>query len=347
MVFLYNKIGDDIMSEKKKVVFSGIQPTGNPTIANYIGAIKNYVALQDEYDCFYSIVDLHAITVRQNPAELRANTKNLMALLIACGLDIDKCTLYVQSHVSAHAQLNWILNCYTYMGEASRMIQFKEKSKANENNVNVGLFDYPVLQVADVLLYQTNLVPIGDDQRQHLELTRDIAIRFNNAYSPTFEVPDILMPKIGARIMSLSEPTNKMSKSDSDENGFVRLTDKPEVILRKIKRAVTDSGDEISFDKINKPGVSNLLSIYCVMNEKTIDEGLLDFQNVSGYGAFKQTVADSIISKLQPIQTRYNEIISDRRFIEEVMAKGAMQAERVAQKTLAKVMKKIGLVPRP
>ena len=335
------------MNDKKKVVFSGIQPSGSPTIANYIGAIKNYVALQEDYDCFYSIVDMHAITVRQPAPELRANTKQLMALLIACGLDIDKCTLYVQSHVTAHAQMCWILNCYTYMGEASRMIQFKEKSKANEGNVNVGLFDYPILQVGDILLYQTNLVPIGEDQRQHLELTRDIATRFNNTCSPTFEVPEMLIPKIGARVMSLSEPTKKMSKSADDINSFVMLLDKPEVIERKIKRAVTDSENAIVFDPEKKPGVSNLISIYCVMNDKTIKEGMLDFQNVSGYGAFKQTIADSVIAKLEPIQTKYNKLIADKDYIEKAMAKGAMQADRVSQKTLAKTMKKIGMVPRP
>ena len=335
------------MSDKKKVVFSGIQPSGSPTIANYIGAIKNYVALQDEYDCFYSIVDMHAITVRQSATELRANTKQLMALLIACGLDIGKCTLYVQSHVTAHAQMCWILNCYTYMGEASRMIQFKEKSKVNESNVNVGLFDYPILQVGDILLYQTNLVPIGEDQRQHLELTRDIATRFNNLYSPTFQVPELLIPKIGARVMSLSDPTKKMSKSDEDPNSYVMLLDSSEIIQRKIKRAVTDSDNTIAYDPKNKPGVSNLLTIYCVMNDKTIEEGLSDFQNISGYGTFKQMVADAVVAKLEPIQKKYNKLSDDKQYIEEAMLKGATQADKVAQKTLAKTMNKIGMVPRP
>ena len=239
------------MEDKKKVVFSGIQPSGSPTIGNYIGAIRNYVALQDEYDCFYSVVDLHAITVRQNPAELRKNSRDLIALLIACGVDPEKCTLYMQSHVSAHAELCWILNCFTYMGELSRMIQFKEKSKGNESGVVAGLFDYPVLQIADILLYQADLVPIGVDQKQHLEITRDVAIRFNNLYSPTFTVPEILIPKVGAKVMSISDPTKKMSKSSDDANSYILILDKPEDIKRKLKRAVTDSDNSIYFDEEN------------------------------------------------------------------------------------------------
>jgi len=335
------------MDTTKKRVFSGIQPSGSPTIGNYIGAIRNYVALQDEYDCFYSIVDLHAITIRQNPAELRASTRSIVALLTACGLDSDKCTLYVQSHVSAHSQLCWILNCFTYMGEASRMIQFKEKSKANEANVNVGLFDYPILQVADILLYQTNLVPIGEDQRQHLELSRDLASRFNSLYSPTFEVPDMLIPKVGGRVMSLSEPTKKMSKSDDDVNSYITLLEKPEDIVRKIKRAVTDSDNTILYDPEKKPGVSNLLEIYSIMSDKSLDESVNDFQSVTSYGVFKQSVADAIVAKLEPIQAEYSRIMSDKSYVDEIMSKGAKNAERVAYKTLAKVMKKVGLVPRP
>ena len=335
------------MEQNKKRVFSGIQPSGIPTIGNYIGAIRNYVALQEEYECFYCIVDMHALTVRQVPAELRANTKNMFALLIACGLDPEKCTLYVQSHVPAHAELCWILNCFTYMGEASRMIQFKEKSKAHEANVNVGLFDYPVLQVADILLYQTHLVPIGDDQRQHLELSRDIATRFNNLYSPTFEVPDMLIPKVGGRVMSLTEPTKKMSKSAEDENSFIRLLDKPEVIQRKIKRAVTDSGSSIIYDPENKPGVSNLLEIYSIVTGKSLDDAAKDFQNVKGYGVFKQTVADAVVARFEPIQAEYDRLISDKKYIEEMMAKGAQNAQRSAIRTLSKVKRKIGMVDRP
>lgn len=335
------------MNENKKRVFSGIQPSGSPTIGNYIGAIRNYVALQEEYDCFYCIVDLHAITIRQKPADLRARTKSIFALLLACGLDPDKCTLYVQSHVPAHTQLDWILNCYTYMGEASRMIQFKEKSKSNEANVNVGLFGYPILQVADILLFQTDLVPIGEDQRQHLELTRDIAIRFNNLYSPTFQVTDMLIPKVGGRVMSLSEPTKKMSKSDGDVNGYIDLLDKPEVILRKIKRAVTDSDNTILYDPKNKPGVSNLLEIYSIMTDASLDDTLKSFDGVTSYGVFKQTVADAVIAKIEPIQNEYDKIVADKAYVDQMMAKGADSAERVAGKTLSKVMKKVGMVPRP
>ena len=335
------------MEENKKRVFSGIQPSGSPTIGNYIGAIRNYVALQEEYECFYCIVDLHAITVRQNPAELRANTKSIVALLTACGLDPDKCTLFVQSHVSAHSELCWILNCFTYMGEASRMIQFKEKSKVNEANVNVGLFDYPILQVADILLYQTHLVPIGEDQRQHLELSRDVAIRFNNLYSPTFVVPDMLIPKVGGRVMSLSEPTKKMSKSDEDDNSYIMLLDKPEVIERKIKRAVTDSESSVIYDPEKKPGVSNLLEIYSIMSDKSLEQSQKDFVSVTSYGVFKQAVADAVVAKLAPIQAEYNKIISDKAYVDEIMLKGAQSADKAAYKTLAKVAKKIGMVPRP
>ena len=335
------------MDENKKRVFSGIQPSGSPTIGNYIGAIRNYVALQEEYECFYCIVDMHAITVRQTPADLRASTKSIVALLMACGLDPDKCTLYVQSHVSAHAELCWILNCFTYMGEASRMIQFKEKSKANEANVNVGLFDYPILQVADILLYQTHLVPIGEDQRQHLELTRDVAMRFNNLYSPTFVVPDMLIPKVGGRVMSLAEPIKKMSKSDEDTNAYIMLLDKPEDITRKIKRAVTDSDNTIIYDTAKKPGVSNLLEIYSIMTDKSLDDAVADFSGITSYGVFKQAVADAVVAKLEPIQNEYNRIISDKGYVDEIMAKGAQSAERAAYKTLSKVMKKVGMVPRP
>jgi tryptophanyl-tRNA synthetase len=335
------------MEQKRKRVFSGIQPSGSPTIGNYIGAIRNYVALQEEYECFYCIVDMHAITVRQTPAELRANTKSIFALLMACGLDPEKCTLYVQSHVPEHAELCWILNCYTYMGEASRMIQFKEKSKAHESNVNVGLFDYPVLQVADILLYQSHLVPIGEDQRQHLELTRDVATRFNNLYSPTFEVPDMLIPKVGGRVMSLTEPTKKMSKSDEDANSFIMLLDKPEVMQKKIKRAVTDSDNSIIYDPENKPGVSNLLEIYSIVTSKSLDAAAKDFANVKGYGVFKQTVADAVVARFEPIQTEYNRLISDKKYIEEMMAKGAKNAQRSALRTLSKVKRKVGMVERP
>ena len=337
------------MEEKKKVVFSGIQPSGSPTIGNYIGAIRNYVALQKEYECFYAVVDMHAITVRQNPAELRKNSRDLIALLLACGLDTELCTLYVQSHVPAHAELCWILNCYTYMGELSRMIQFKEKSKGNENNVVAGLLDYPVLQIADILMYQANLVPIGVDQKQHLEITRDVAVRFNNLYSPTFTVPEILIPKVGAKIMSINDPTKKMSKSSDDPNSYILILDKPEDIQRKIRRAVTDSENSIYFDEENKPGVSNLLSIYSVMTGKTIDESVNELSKLDGYGAFKDAVADAVIATLEPIQKRYAELSSDKDYIDKVMYENAMKASYVANKTLTKVKRKVGFadLPRP
>jgi len=333
-----------INMDEKKIVFSGIQPSGTPTIGNYIGAMRNFVALQQGYECYFCIVDLHAITVRKDPAELRSNIKSLFALLIAIGLDPERCTLYVQSHVPAHAELCWILDCYAYMGELSRMIQFKEKSKGQEN-VSVGLFNYPVLQVADILLYQTDLVPIGEDQRQHVEITRDIAIRFNNLYSPTFKVPDMLIPKVGARIMSINDPSKKMSKSSDDTNSYITLLDKPSEIASKFKKAVTDSENEIRFDPENKPGVSNLLSIYAVMSGKTIEQAQKDFTDCPGYGPFKQRVADAVISVLEPIQQRYDALVADRDLIDGLMAKGASKAAYAASKTLSKVKRKIGFVP--
>lgn len=337
------------MEEKKKVVFSGIQPSGSPTIGNYIGAIRNYVALQEEYECFYSVVDMHAITVKQNPAELRKNSRDLIALLIACGVDPEKCTLYIQSHVSAHAELCWILNCFTYMGELSRMIQFKEKSKGKENSVVAGLFDYPVLQIADILLYQADLVPIGLDQKQHLEITRDVAQRFNSLYSPTFTIPEILIPKVGGKVMSISDPTKKMSKSSDDPNSYILILDKPEDIKRKIKRAVTDSENEIRFDEENKPGVSNLISIYSVMTGKSIDESVNELSVLGGYGEFKNAVADAVIAALEPIQKKFNEISGDKEYLDKVLYENAMKASRTAFKTLAKVKRKVGFteLPRP
>lgn len=333
------------MENKRKVVFSGIQPSGTPTIGNYIGAIRNYIALQEEYECFYSVVDMHAITVKQDPAELRKNSRNLIALLIACGLDPDKSTIYIQSHVSAHAELCWILNCFTYMGELSRMIQFKEKSKGKESSVIVGLLDYPVLQVADILLYQTDLVPIGQDQKQHLEITRDVAARFNNLFSPTFTVPEILIPKVGAKIMSINDPTKKMSKSSDDANSYISILDAPEVIMKKIKRAVTDSENEIRFDEEDKPGVSNLLTIHAVMKGQDIKESEKELSSLRGYGDFKVAVADTIIDKLSPIQDEFKRISSDKAYLDGVLAASAEHANKVANKTLSKVKRKIGFSP--
>lgn len=336
------------MSEQaphKKVILSGIQPSGNLTIGNYIGAMKNFVTLQEEYDCYYCIVDLHAITVRQEPADLRRRTLELAALYIAVGLDPQKNTLFVQSHVPAHSELAWILNCFTYMGELSRMTQFKDKSQRHEENINAGLFTYPVLMASDILLYQPDLVPIGNDQRQHLELTRDIAIRFNNAYSPTFTVPEAYYGKVGARIMSLQDPLSKMSKSDEDENAFIAILDTPETIVRKMKRAVTDSGSEVKYDPENKPGVSNLLTIYAAMTNTDIPAAERHFEG-KGYGDFKLQVADAVVEGLRPVRERFNALIADKAYLEGVLATAAERANRTANRTLAKVQKKVGFVPR-
>jgi tryptophanyl-tRNA synthetase len=329
----------------KKVIFSGIQPSGNLTIGNYIGAMKNFVALQDEYDCYYCIVDLHALTVRQDPAELRRRSFELAALYIAVGLDPDKVTLFIQSHVPAHAELAWILNCFTYMGELARMTQFKDKSRKNEENINVGLFDYPVLMASDILLYQADVVPIGDDQRQHLEIARDLAIRFNNLYSPTFTVPEAYYGKLGARIMSLQEPAAKMSKSDSDENAFIAILDEPDAVRRKLRRAVTDSDSSVRFDPDGKPGVSNLMTIYASMTGLDMPAVEQRFEG-QGYGAFKDAVAEAVIEGMRPVREKYAELIGDKKYLEDVLKSSADRAERAAGRTLSKVQKKIGLAPR-
>jgi tryptophanyl-tRNA synthetase len=329
----------------KKVIFSGIQPSGNLTIGNYIGAMKNFVALQDEYDCYYCIVDLHAITVRQDPAELRRRSLELAALYIAVGLDPEKITLFIQSHVPAHSELAWILNCFTYMGELARMTQFKDKSKKNEENINVGLFDYPALMAADILLYQADLVPIGEDQRQHLEITRDLAIRFNNAYSPTFTVPEAYYGKLGARIRSLQDPLSKMSKSDPDENAFIAILDEPDAVRRKLRRAVTDSESRVCFSVENKPGVSNLMTIFAAMQGLDLAGVEKHFEG-KGYGAFKDEVAEAIIEGMRPVREKYASLIADKKYVGGVLKAAADRAERVAGKTLAKVQRKIGLAPR-
>ncbi|KAI4453519.1 tryptophan--trna ligase mitochondrial [Holotrichia oblita] len=330
------------IKERKKIIFSGIQPSGAMTIGNYAGALRNWVKLIEEYDCFYCVVDMHAITVAQEPAILRKNTFEAVALLIACGVDPEKCALYIQSHVPAHAELTWVLNCNTMFGEARRMTQFKEKSSRHPENVNVGLFDYPVLQAADILLYQTNLVPIGADQKQHLELSRDLAIRFNSRYGETFAVPDAYIPlkESGGRIMSLAEPEKKMSKSDANENAYILLTDSPEVIVRKFKRAVTDSEARIAFHK-TKPGVSNLLSIYSVFAKVSISEAEKQMQGL-GYGDFKLRVADAVIAALKPIQDKYSRLVGDKEYINKVLDEGAEKARYAARKTLSKVYRKIG-----
>lgn len=323
-----------------------MQPTGVLTLGNYLGALKNWSQLQDQYDSIYSIVDLHSLTVRRQPKDVRADSVSLLAQYIACGIDPEKNTLFIQSHVSAHAELCWILSCYTYMGELNRMTQFKEKAGSHQDNVNAGLFTYPVLMAADILLYQADLVPVGGDQKQHLEITRDIAIRFNSVYGPVFTVPEPYIPKVGARIMSLQEPESKMSKSDENQNAYITLLDSPDTIIRKFKRAVTDSEALVRYDIENKPGISNLISIYSCVTGKTYDQVEAEFEG-KGYGDFKLAVGEAVAEALKPVQARYNELMSDKVQLEAILKKGADSAEYLAMKTLRKVYKKLGLVPRP
>lgn len=329
------------MEENKKRLYSAVQPTNNLTIGNYIGAITNFVQLQDEYDCVYAIANMHAITVRQNPAELRQRTLALLALYIACGVDPEKCILYLQSHVSAHAELAWVLNTFTYVGEMERMTQFKDKSARHADNINMGLMDYPVLMAADILLYQSDYVPVGEDQRQHLEITRDIANRFNNTYSPTFTVPQGIFRKVGAKINDLQEPTKKMSKSGENPNGAIFLSDDKDTVMRKFKRAITDSDGEIRYDPAQKPGVSNLLSIYSVFSGKSIDEAVAEFAG-KGYGDFKLAVGEVVADTLAPIQKEQAKLLADKDYLNGVLTSGAQRANAIARKTLAKVYKKIG-----
>jgi len=329
------------MQTEKKIIFSGMQPSGRPHLGNYLGAIKNWAVLQDEYDCLYCIVDMHAVTVRQNPTGLRQNARNLLTLLIAAGLEPEKNIIYYQSHVRAHAQLAWILGCYTYMGELNRMTQFKEKSRKHEENINAGLFTYPVLMAADILLFGSHLVPVGDDQRQHLEICRDIAIRFNNAYGDVFTIPEAYIGKSGARIMSLQSPEKKMSKSDSEsDNDIVYLLDDEKTILSKFKKAVTDSDNQVRFSP-DKPGVSNLINIYSAVTKKTIPEIEREFEN-SGYGAFKTSVAEAVVNEFMPVRTRYEELSKDKSYIDAVIKNNAEKAACLAERTLKKVERKIG-----
>lgn len=330
-------------TEQKKRIFSGIQPSGIITLGNYLGAVKNWVNLQEDYDCLYCIVDMHAITVRQDPAKLRQNTMSLAALYVACGLDPNKNIIYIQSHVPAHAELSWVLNTFTYMGELNRMTQFKEKSQKHADNINAGLFTYPVLMAADILLYQADLVPVGEDQRQHIELTRDVAIRFNNIYGDVFKIPEGFIPRTGARIMSLQEPEKKMSKSSEDANSYISMLDDPKVIVNKIKRAVTDSDCVVKFDPENKPGISNLMNIYSCFTGKTYEEIEKEFEG-QGYGAFKLAVGECTAEGISKIQAEYNKIIKDKAYLEEMFRSGAERAERIAARTLAKVHKKVGFV---
>ena len=329
---------------KKQRILSGIQPSGTPTLGNYIGAMRNWKLLEDEYDCLYMIADLHAITVRQEPAKLRAQSIHLLALLLAIGLDPEKNILFFQSHVHQHAEMNWLLNCYTYMGEMSRMTQYKDKCAKHADNINVGLFDYPVLMAADILLYQTNLVPVGVDQRQHLEICRDIAMRFNGIYGDVFTIPEGYIPKVGAKIMSLQDPTKKMSKSDPEET-FISLLDDADTIRRKIKRAVTDSDGEIRFDPENKPGVSNLLSIMSALGAGDVETLAAEMAG-KGYGDLKARTADCVIAALEPLQAEYKRLIADKTYLQGILDENAKTAAYLANKTLRKVQKKVGFAAR-
>lgn len=328
---------------QKKRIFSGIQPSGELTLGSYMGAIKNWVALQDEYDCLYCIVDMHAITVRQDPADLRRRALAQLAQYLACGLDPQKSILFVQSHVPQHAELSWILGCYTQFGELSRMTQFKQKAQQHADNITAGLFTYPVLMAADILLYQADLVPVGQDQKQHVELCRDVAQRFNGVYSDTFTLPEPFIPKMGARVMSLGDPSSKMSKSDPD--GCVFLMDTPEVIQKKFKRAVTDSETQVRFDPEHKPGISNLLTIYCAATGKSPEEAEEAFQG-QGYGVFKPAVGDAVVELLRPIREEAGRLMADKAYLEGIYKEGAERASHLAAKTLRKVYKKVGFVAR-
>ena len=325
----------------QKVLYSAVQPSGNLTIGNYVGAIRNWVKLQHEFTCFYAIADLHAITVRQVPAELRRHTMELAALYIACGIDPEQCTLYVQSHVSAHAELAWILNTITYVGEMERMTQFKDKAAKHAENVNMGLMAYPVLMAADILLYQAHVVPVGIDQRQHLEITRDIAGRFNNRYGETFRIPEAYIVKEGAKIGSLQDPVHKMSKSDENPNASVYMADDRDTIIRKFKRAVTDSDNRIVASE-DKPGVTNLLNIYASFKGCTVAEAEKEFEG-KGYGDFKLAVGETVADALAPIQAEQKRLLADKAYLGEILARGAQNAAYAARKTLSKVQRKIGL----
>ncbi len=330
------------MNGDKKTVFSGVQPSGNLTIGNYLGAIKNFSKFSEEYKTFYCVVDLHAITVRQVPAELRRRTYETLALYMACGLDETKNTLFVQSHVPAHAELGWILDCYTMFGELSRMTQFKDKSAKNAQNINAGLFTYPALMAADILLYQTDLVPVGIDQKQHLELARDVAMRFNQIYSDTFTVPEGYISEGTMKIMSLAEPTQKMSKSDPNQNAVVYILDSKDDIMRKFKKAVTDSDAEVRYSE-EKPGVSNLMTVYRAFTGKSFDDIEREFSG-KGYGDFKTAVGEACADGLAPVRDEFARLIADKSHLEAVMKAGADEAAYYARKTMSKVRRKIGFV---
>lgn len=328
----------------KKTIFSGIQPSGIPTLGNYLGALRGWSDLQDEYNCIYSVVDMHAITVRQEPAKLRQRTFQLLALLLACGVDPQRSLLFIQSHVHTHAELAWVLNCYTQFGELSRMTQFKMKSATHADNVNAGLFTYPSLMAADILIYQSDAVPVGADQKQHLELARNIAQRFNGIYGDTFKIPEPLIPKVGARIMSLQYPTKKMSKSDENVNGFISMLDRPDDIMRKFKRAVTDSEAVVTYRE-GKDGVNNLMSIYNAATGKSFEEIEAEFEG-RGYGDFKTAVGEAVVEILRPLQEKYDDYLKNKDYLSSVYTESAKKAIAISNRTLSKVYRKIGFVKR-
>ena len=330
--------------EEKKILFSAIQPSGILTIGNYLGALRNFKRLQDDYNGIFALADLHTLTVKQDPATLRKNTYELAALYLACGLDPEKSIVFAQSHVPAHAELAWVLNTISYPGELSRMTQFKDKSQKHEDNINMGLMDYPVLMAADILLYQTELVPIGADQKQHLELARDLAIRFNNRFGETFKVPEGYINKSAARVMSLAEPERKMSKSDANLNAFISMDDDPSTIVKKFKRAVTDSDNRIVYSP-EKPGISNLLTIYCAFTDKSFEDAEREFDG-KGYGDFKVKVGETVAEIIEPIRQEKNKLLAEKDYLDNVLASGAERAARLAYRTLNKVYKKVGLLPR-
>ncbi len=332
------------MAEQKKILYSGMQATGSLTLGNYMGALKNWITLNEEYECLFGVMDLHSLTVRQNPTEFRQNARKLYAVYVAAGLDPEKNCIYYQSHVSGHAELAWILDCFTYMGELNRMTQFKDKAAKHADNINAGLYTYPVLMAADILLYQANVVPVGVDQKQHLEITRDIAERFNNIYGEVFTIPEPYIGKSGAKIMSLQEPTKKMSKSDENLNATIFLLDDTDTIIRKFKRAVTDSGNEIRYSE-DKPGISNLMDIYGVVTGKTYDEIQKEFEG-KGYGEFKLAVGESVADMLKPLQGRFAELMKDKAYLDRVIKANDEKAQYMATKTLRKVQKKVGLTER-
>ena len=332
------------MLDGKKVLYSGMQATGTLTLGNYLGALKNWVELTDEYECIYGVMDLHSLTVRQVPAEFRKNARALYALYVAAGLDPEKNCIYYQSHVSGHAELGWILDCFTYMGELNRMTQFKDKAAKHADNINAGLYTYPVLMAADILLYQADVVPVGVDQKQHLEITRDIAERFNNIYGDVFTIPEAYIGKKGAKIMSLQEPGKKMSKSDTNANATILLLDDTDTIIRKFKRAVTDSESEVRYAE-EKPGISNLMDIDSAVTGKTYEEIEKEFAG-KGYGDFKLAVGETVADHLKPLQERYEQLMKDKAYIESMIKQNDEKAAYYANKTLRKVQKKVGLTER-